>query len=490
MRKTSFLWLALCMAIMMTGCKSKGKPVASSNFEEETEAASEDGADEVLMPIFLINVDDNYKQLLYWMEVEEPDRNSEEHGAWAHQEEIRKHAAEYTNLMADDGTVFKIRFVDEVLKDPDGNTPSIGEIHGREGIPSLGARYAYVNPKEVDGDYVYASIALTDDYLKTRKRLDIDVKTSSDGDYLPLPADAVKQLERKYGMKACRSLQTGIIDERYVVGALQFEGEYKIPPRDEYDHQKSLALEVIIDGSKVYACEKLGYYDNGTSGWNVDDDGEYIPCDIDLAFKGPKGLELCYSHGAPESYEVGMFYLRDGAYVQEQFDIYHLMVDEEIPVWRSDIEQMRRLVDEAHSQGIDGQMLTQWAHFYLDYDNEWLWLRTRDENCGAFFYRKDGKFTYITTYAGYQKVYSLSANGIQYLVISGSLIEPTFATEAFGYQDGKLVEHFKSMQDAGELDSCELNGQPISKEEGQRYLDLFEDAEPLEAWFTDLEAEQ
>ena len=194
--------------------------------------------------------------------------------------------------------------------------------------------------------------------------------------------------------------------------------------------------------------------------------------------------------GAPESYEVGMFFLRDGKYVQNCFDIYQFMVDEEIPVWKSDIEQMRRLVDDANSQGITGDMLTQWAHFYLNYDNEWIWLRTSDEMCGAFFFRSDGKFTYISTHAGYQTAYSLDANDTDYLIISGSLIEPTFATEAFGYRDGKLVEHFESMQDAGQLVDCELNGKTISKEEGQRYLDLFKDAEPLVAYFKDVEAKR
>lgn len=477
---------------MLSGCKDKGKPAAGSGIEgaEAETAIRADGDDETLMPIHLISVDGNYKQLLYWMDVEEPERGSEEHRKWELQEKLRRDAAEYTNLMAPDGTVFKIKFVDELLKDPDGNTPSIGEIHGRKGIPTLGARYVFVHPDEVDGNYVESDIALTDGYLKSRKHLDVSVEPGPDGNYLPLPDDVVRKMEKTYGMKAVRSMRTATVGNRYVVGAIQFAGEYKDAPRVEYDRKVALALEVLVDGDKVYAYEELGQYGDDWCSWNVDDDGEYIPCYIDMAFEGPKGLELCYSHGAPESYEVGMFFLRDGKYVQNCFDIYQFMVDEEIPVWKSDIEQMRRLVDDANSQGITGDMLTQWAHFYLNYDNEWIWLRTSDEICGAFFFRSDGKFTYISTYAGYQTAYSLDANDTDYLIISGSLIKPTFATEAFGYRDGKLVEHFESMQDAGQLVNCELNGKTISKEEGQRYLDLFEDAEPLVAYFKDVEAKR
>lgn len=503
MKKNVFLWMAVCMVAMVLGCKDKAKSQADAeaDAQEESLEAEEDGAeaDDVLMPMFFAGLDGDYQLMLYWSNLVEPELDEEypqyyeqEHRRWARQEQFRRHAAEYVNLLADDGRIIKVKFVDEVLKDPDGNQPSIGEIHGRPEIPSLCARFTYVNPRGLSDDDRGSLVVVTDDYLKSRRQLDVEVRSAADGNYLTLPARVVRQMEQRYGMHASRSMLTARLDDRYTVGAIQFEGEWKDAPRDEYDHKKSLALEVIVDGDKVYAHEEIGYYEDGFSGWNADDEGEYIPCHIAQAFEGPQGLELCYSHGAPESFEVGMFYLRDGEYTQDTYETYHRLIDEQIPVWKKDIAQMQKLVDDAGSQGLQGSMLTQWAHFYLDYDHEWLWLRSADEQSGAFFLRKDGQLKLITTYAPYQKVTEATDDDVHYLIVSGSLVEPTFATEAFGFRNGREVEHVELMQSGGILvpEDCRLNGSALSQERAQRYLNTFIGAEELTAYFNDTEAEQ
>ena len=491
MKKT--LLLALCMTMVMFGCKNKGKGDVAQENDVDIEAIAdgddmETEDDGVPMPMFLITADEHYRYLLYWTDVEEPEMsedNEEWHQSWALQEQFRRNSSQYTNLLSGDKIV-KVKYVDEMLTNPDGKKASVGEIHRPE-IPSMCARFKVVNPRNVEEDEL-GRVVVTDSYLKSRKRLDVKVSYTASGEYKRLPDAVVKQLEKQYQMKASRSMLTGKIGDRYTCGAVQFAGEYKIPPRDEYDYKKSLALEVIVDGDKVYACEKLGYYDNGMQGWNADDEGEYIPCDIVAAFEGPKGVELCYDHGAPESYEVGMFFLRNGEYVQQRYEIYHTMIDEEIPVWKKDIAQMQKLFDESGVAVPDGFKLTKWAHFYIDYSNEWIWLRHKEDDTGAFFLRQNGKPTLIATILPYQTAYKTSANDIDYLIISGSLIEPTFATEAFGFKDGRQVEHFKSVEENGEIGFCELNGQNIG-DDGRRYLDIFKNADKLEAYFHDSEEE-
>lgn len=487
-------WLALCMMTVVYGCKNKGKAGFPENDNDEAIEASVDGSgDDVPMPMFLITADEHYRKMLYWIEVEEPVKtdDTEEYfdevfSSWKMQEQFRKHAAEYTNLLAGNKFV-KVRYVDEVLKNPDGNPASVGEIHGRPQIPAQCARFELVNPKDADEENI-GWIIMTDSYLKSRKRLDIKLSTGED--YPPLPSSVVKKLEKKYGMKALRSTKGGVIGGRYTFGSLQFEGEYKVPLRDENDYQKALALEVLIDGDDVYTVEKLGYYYNGEQGWNADDDGEYIPCNIDAAFEGPKGLELCYSHGAPESFEVGLFVLRDGKYEQQTYETFHTMIDEEIPIWKADIAEMQKLYEKSDPNVPKTEKLTRWAHFYPDYDHEWIWMRCKDDATGAMFLRKDGKITLITTIEPYQKAYEKSANDIDYIIVSGSPIPNTFETEAFGFKEGVLKEHFKSTEVNGAFDNGELNERKLIEGETQYYLDLFKEADEITAWFQDTEEEQ
>lgn len=193
-----------------------------------------------------------------------------------------------------DDKFVKIKYVDEVLKDPDGNTPSIGEVHRTE-IPSLCARFDFANAKDKKiseyGYYECGTVIVTDSYLKSRHLLAVKYKESESEAPVPLPDFAVKQLAKKYGMEVQRQQLTATIGDSIVWGTLQFKGEYKNAPKDPYDKDRrsALALDVLICGDKVYAHEDIGYYDEeyGPS-WNADDGGEYVGCYIMAAFEGPR----------------------------------------------------------------------------------------------------------------------------------------------------------------------------------------------------------
>lgn len=347
MKHTLFFLVVLTM-VLMTGCKDKGQNGAPKDMAEGDSVVTDSMVAEEntdTPPMFLFVNDSKYMQLLYWSNIEEPkkteDMEQDEyetyHEHWALQEMFRRNAALYTNMVVDE-KIIKVKFVDEVLKDPDGNRPSIGQIHGREEIPSLSARFLTENPKEKIRDYWGTLAVVTDDYLAARKMLKVNEVESSWDSPKPLAKDIVRKLEQQYGMKVTVSRLCAHIGERYVWGTVQFEGAYDKAPKDEYDPERqfALALDVLVDGDKVYVHESLGHYDERYGAtWNADDDGMYIPNTIVAAFEGPKGLELCYTHGAPESYEMGMIYLQEGRLVKQRYEIFQIMIDEEIPVWKN-----------------------------------------------------------------------------------------------------------------------------------------------------------
>ena len=242
-------------------------------------------------------------------------------------------------------------------------------------------------------------------------------------------------------MKAENSKKIGIIDGRYIHGTIEFKGEYKGAPKDKYDADRkyALALELLVDSGKIYKLEMLGYYDpEYGSTWNADADG-YIPNDIVAAFEGPKGLELCYTHGAPESFCVGMIYLRDEKLIEMQYEIFHSLIDEEIPVWKKDLAEMKKLflADDPHSHKY--VELTKWAHCYIDYENEWVWLRDKDDKNGAFLIRKDGKFRLVDVENAHQMPTACQKDGICYLIFSGSAGGPAYQHIIYAFQNGKQL---------------------------------------------------
>ena len=488
---------AICAMAVMIGCKNKGQTAPADS--KDSLAAVIDSIieenDTTPLPMFLIGSDGKYKQMLYWTNIEEPQRSKDDedyfdvwHKSWELQEMFRRNAGQYTNLLSEKG-VLKVKFVDEVLKDPDGNTPSIGEIHGREGIPSLCARFDFVNPKDKDdNDPDWGLVIATDSYLNSRKRLDVKLCQGDDYEYPKLPADIVKQLEKRYDMKALKSHQTCTIGDSCFMGAVEFKGEYKNAPKDKYDadRKSALAVEVLVDGGTLYVLEQIGYYDPEYGGaWNADADG-YIPNTIEAAFEGPKGLELCYTHGAPESFCVGMLFPREGKLIEMEYECYHSMVDEDIPVWKKDFAEMDRLyrADEFSDSHVK---FTKWAHCYIDYDNEWIWLRDADDKNGAFFLRQDGKISLVAIENPRLRPSSCQKDGLSYLKFAGSAGGPSWQQEIHVFKNGKRIEKFNVLEVEGEINECSLNGKTLSKEEGRAYLDKIPEGKEITAYFSDIE---
>ena len=286
-------------------------------------------------PMFLYYFNPDHMQVVYWTEYVEPVKTAdnaeyfdEMHSAWAFQNDVRIHAKGYTKMLLNNGTMVDIKYVDEILKNANGEDMYPGELHCRPSIPSPGLRYAFVDRRKAPRrEYEYGElfVIVHKDYMKNR----LILKTQHLQTERPIPQNVIKQMERKYGMRCARSMQVSKIANRYTHGFIQFAGEYTKAPADpNNDYKKCLALEVLIDGNKVYAIERLGYYDDGYCTWNADDGGEYFPTYITAAFQGPRGLELCYEHGAPESRTVGMFFLRDGKLTEQNYTVYHSLIDE------------------------------------------------------------------------------------------------------------------------------------------------------------------
>ena len=482
-------------AVVLTTLMACGNATKQQTEDAATDSIAADSAltelqDTMPLPMFVMTAEDTqYMLMLYWSNIEEP-QNTEEnadwyeegHKAWAIQDLFRQHKAEYINLLTAKGTV-KVKFIDEVLKDPDGNTPSIGEIHSRNDIPSLCARFDFANRKK-NLNTQHLSIIVTDSYLQSRHRLDIkDAKSGT-----PLPQAVVKQLEQKYGMKVEASAQTSRIGKDYIWGKLQFKGEYKNAPKDEYDPDRkfSLALDVLIKGDEVYVNENIGYYDpQWGASWNADDDGEYVGCFVAAAFEGPKGLELCYRRYAPESVAVGMFYVREGQLIRLNYETYHWMIDEETPVWKSDIAKMEKIYHDA--EGSDASVtFTKWAHCYIDYENEWIWLRDKDDENGAFFIRDVDKFELVAIETPKLRANCSEKDGVYYLLIGGPAGGPSWYQEIYAYQNGKRIWKFNMLKVEGKIDGAELDGQAISEEEAQEYLSQVPEGKEINVWFKDI----
>ena len=492
--------VAICAMAVMISCKNKGQtaPADSNDSLNAVIDSIIEENDTTPLPMFLIGNDSKYMQMLYWADVEEPKKGDDDddyfevsHKRWELQEMFRRNAALYTNLIVGGDKITKVKFIDEVLKDPDGNRPSIGQIHGRDEIPSLCARFDYANAKDKKGEGSgWGTVIVTDSYLNTRRLLPLK-SCAKNYEYPKLDAAVVKQLEKEYGMKAKSSSKIAIIDNRYIHGTVEFEGEYKNAPKDpdDPDRKFGLAVELLIDSAKVYKLEELGYYSPewGTT-WNADADG-YISNDIVAAFEGPKGLELCYTHGAPESFCIGMIYLRDGKLIEHQYEMFQTMVDEEIPVWKRDIAEMRKLyVDDSPNEREDVK-LTKYAFFYLDYDNQWIWMRDQQDENGAFFLKKDGKFKLIAVETPKMKPSVAEKDGVGYLRLSGSAGGPSQYVEIYAFKDGKRKEYFTALFVAGEIDGCGLNDRDISVEAGKAYLAKLPKFEEMPGYFKNIEEE-
>lgn len=445
-----------------------------------------------LPPMFLLGNNGGMKQMVYWCYIEEPQLDEEypeyykeAHQAWEIQEQFRRNASKYTKLIVDGTQTRDVKYVDEIMLNPDGEQIFPGELHSRPQIPSAGARFALQGEPKMNMDEVPGSVVVTDSYLASHKLLKI--QPASTDEEVPLPAAVIKKMEENYGMKATQSKKVYIIGDRYTYGVMQFEGEYKNSTRKKYnpDEKSALALEIIIDGDKVYSYPVEGWYDPefGCT-WNADDGGEYFPSNIVAAFEGPQGVEICYLHWAPESATTGTMLLSNGKLDRQEYAVYHSLIDEQLPVWKKDIEEMKRIYLDDDPGEHEFVTLTKWAHVFIDYEGEQIWISDETEENGAFFSREDGKLKLVgTVRASLKPSFPQSSDGNNYLVISGPAGGPSYYTEIFKFKDGKLIESFNCLEVYGELDGGALNGKEINTEQAKAYIKaVSETYEPFIYW--------
>ena len=450
------------------------------------------------MPMFLYCLDKDYMQMVYWTDIKEPKKDKDNaeyfddmHLSWALQEGFRRCAAQYTKMLLGEGKTTDIRFIGELLKNPDGEEMYSGELHSRTSIPSPGLRYAFANandPVMKKSDWKSMNIVVTESYLQTRKQMTQKLLSPYDKTN-PLPATVIKQLEQEYGMKCLRSEAVCRYNDRYTYGVLQFKGVYK--KKKEYGEEReiALALEVLTDGDKVYSYPVEGYIYDGMPTWNVDDDGEYISSSFPAAFEGPNGPELCFIHWAPESCTVGLFLIRESKLVRVVYEGYHTMVDEETPLWKKDIEQLQKLylADDPHEN--KGYKFATYRYIWIDNDDtEEIWLRDKDDKHGAFFTRHNGEFKLIATENGrLQPTFLRSRDGVSYLRISGSAGGPSYYTQVIELKNSQVLHRFTALEIYGEIDECSFDGKPMDKAEGKRYMESLPEVDNIAIWWREIQ---
>ena len=116
--------VAICVMAVMMGCKNKGQ-TAPADSKDSLDAVIDsiiEENDTTPLPMFLIGGDGKYMQMLYWTNIEEPQKSEGDeeyfdswHKNWELQEMFRRNAAQYTNMLTD-GKIIKVKFIDEVLK--------------------------------------------------------------------------------------------------------------------------------------------------------------------------------------------------------------------------------------------------------------------------------------------------------------------------------------------------------------------------------------
>jgi hypothetical protein len=184
-----------------------------------------------------------------------------------------------------------------------------------------------------------------------------------------------------------------------------------------------------------------------------------------------------------------MFYIRGGQLIKHLYETYHNMIDEEEPVWKSDLAEMEKMVIKTNPGEYKGLHFTKWTHVWIPYGpDEVIWIHDKKDEYGAFFSRDDkGQFHLIAMETPRQKPSKVSKDNTGYLVLSGSAGGPATFTEMIGFKNGQQADHFTVLKIAGEIDECSHNGKTISNEEGQAFLNGLPEMEKMEFYGHDTE---
>lgn len=473
MKKLIIISAAIFAMTMMVSCKHKAQTVPDDSTDSVTVANDSiiEKVDTTPKPMFIYVLGTDNMMMCYW---EDSD---------SLQKAFHRNAALYNKLLADGGKLVDIKYVDEQLKNPDGQFATYGELHSIKEIPATGMRYAFTDAKYRPRDMRGMYLALTDSYLASRKLVEMKPLQSDK----PLPATVVKQLEDQYKMKAQRSLLVSK-GGSYSYGILQFRGKYRTDKEFGQKVDKCLALEVIMDGDKVWSYPVEGYIYGGEPSWNADDDGEYFPSSVTL-FEAPDNtLEVAYVHLAPESCTVGMFYIRDGQMTRQRYTVYHSMIDEELPLWKKDIAQLQKLYVAKNPQENKGYQFCKYRWLDIDGDGQQeIWLRAEDDKHGAFFTHDGNQFRLIATEDGdmtpvFRDIKYADGAATGYLTISSSA-PGAFYDVVYEVRKSKVVHTVTLHQLYAEMTDCTYDGKEMSTEDGQRYLDALPKVTEYAIWW-------
>jgi hypothetical protein len=143
----------------------------------------------------------------------------------------------------------------------------------------------------------------------------------------------------------------------------------------------------------------------------------------------------------------------------------------------------------ADEMGNDDVQLTQWGHCFIDYDNDWIWMRDKDGQNGAFFIRNADKYELIAIENPKLRPSCCEKDGVHYLKLAGPAGGPSWQQEIHAFKDGKRIWKLNVLQVEGEIDGGELNGKDISKEEAKAYLDKVPEGKEIYAGFRDINEE-
>ena len=157
-----------------------------------------------LPPMFLMSSSNGMGLMVYWEDLKEPVKNEDNteffdqmHKEWALQDLFRRNASQYTKLIINGTITSNVKYVDEVLLNPDGEPMYFGELHGRPEIPSPGARFSLQSGEPLTQDE-HGGILVSDSYLATH--VPMTIKPAAEDGIIPLPANVIKKMEDAYGM--------------------------------------------------------------------------------------------------------------------------------------------------------------------------------------------------------------------------------------------------------------------------------------------------
>lgn len=303
----------------IAGDSSKTTVAADSTITEEGEV-DELPVDENSLPYTFIDYEKGEGKVLYWSPVEKTENNEVD----KEQALVRQHKNDY-NVAIKGDVICDVAYKDEVLPLDNEEDWTKGHTIGMVGatLTEAGLIYRFTKPqvaKRALGDWDEGFFVLTSkENLNEHPLVHFEyIEGPNDYDYRPLPANVVKQMEQKYGLKSTRSSMVASIGEDITYGVMQFE------PKGEH----VLALEVIVQKGNIYTAESEGYFDAGTGefGWNVDDDGEYYPSGIVAVVENGDFPIIFTTRGAPESLTTGWMTVKDGKilrHVQEMYYVYY-----------------------------------------------------------------------------------------------------------------------------------------------------------------------